>query len=635
MAYTTKEELKFTFEDGTEKSVEIEVQHGEDGAKGAKGEKGEKGDTGAQGIQGIQGEKGEKGDTGAQGIQGVKGDKGDTGAKGDKGDTGAQGIQGVKGDKGDTGAQGPQGIRGEKGEKGDTGATGAKGAKGDAGASITGVTYNQQTNAFVFTTSDGGSYNTPAPELALTLTKLCELMNTAPAVTSATDYSMLIHTAEGCKLLQVQGGQYADVRAQIAFDRSVLQGGQNYLQATAMNLRAEDAGAVHMVITAPTNAGVTLGEPSISKPDGTTVTLVSSDAGVYTYLIDNLRGGARVTVSIPVTYANAGTFTASHRVVMQNKTITDYATNDDYATTSTVVGGVTAQIPSASCPLLQVKHGTKNLVIYEMNRTALITVHSTIGLPMKQSNQAGYICRVNDTITFNEGVVYGVSHTLINNDNASVINAVQIDGTWYRTGLLTNNQTHISNSVTADSPAVAMTPTSIQFRERGLYRIEFKVGENCKTQYVFVLVLDDALTVTDARDLSVAGVGIATGSVVNSYQAGGATLYFTDGKGVIYTSSVVDLPRNTQTGVISHVRNLTQAEVRLKAGESKMFLLELSSPSGTVTTANLINALTGNNYSSGRIRMFKDSDTRIRVEVDNTVTASDSFTVGKLKFTVT
>lgn len=602
MAYSTTHELTFTLDDGTTKAVQFDVQHGEDGAKGAKG------------------------DTGAQGPQGVKGDKGDTGA------TGATGAKGEKGDKGDTGERGIQGLQGVKGDKGDTG---AKGEKGEKGTSITGVSYDKSANTFSFAASDGSTFTAPAPELTLTLAKLCQLMGTAPVITSATDYGMLIHTPEGCKMLQVQGSQYADVRAQVAFDRSVLQGGQNYLQATAMNLRAEDAGAVHMVVTAPTNAGVTLGEPSISKPNGTTVTLVSSDAGVYTYLIDNLRGGARVTVSIPVTYANAGTFTASHRVVMQNKTVTDYATNDDYATTSTVVGGVTAQIPSASCPLLQVKHGTKNLVIYEMNRTALITVHSTIGLPMKQSNQAGYICRVNDTITFNEGVVYGVSHTLINNDNASVINAVQIEGTWYRTGVLTNNQTHISNSVTADSPAVAMTPTSIQFRERGLYRIEFKVGENCKTQYVFVLVLDDALTVTDARDLSVAGVGIATGRVVNSYQAGGATLYFTDGNGVIYTSSVVDLPRNTQTGVISHVRNLTQAEVRLKAGESKMFLLELSSPSGTVTTANLINTLTGNNYSSGRIRMFKDSDTRIRVEVDNTVTASDSFTVGKLKFMVT
>ena len=84
--------FKWTLDDGTVLTGNMEVLDGEDGQKG------EKGDTGATGPQGLQGIQGPKGDTGEQGITGPKGDTGATGPQG------IQGIQGPKGDKGDDSA---------------------------------------------------------------------------------------------------------------------------------------------------------------------------------------------------------------------------------------------------------------------------------------------------------------------------------------------------------------------------------------------------------------------------------------------------------------------------------------------------------------------------------------------------
>lgn len=82
---------------------------GEQGIQGLKGDKGDTGDTGPQGIQGIQGEtgpqgiqgiQGETGPQGEQGIQGIQGIQGETGPKGDTGDTG-NGIDNITRTSGD------------------------------------------------------------------------------------------------------------------------------------------------------------------------------------------------------------------------------------------------------------------------------------------------------------------------------------------------------------------------------------------------------------------------------------------------------------------------------------------------------------------------------------------------------
>lgn len=186
--------FKWTLDNGTVQTQNMDVMDGAKGDTGAQGPKGDTGATGPQGIQGIQGTagaqgiQGPKGDTGATGAQGLQGIQGPKGDKGDDGypfliykqydnisefdeddfpeiglmfmvmdfvpDTGypiyrytgegeppyslvtymnTEGIKGDKGDKGDTGAQGIQGEKGDKGDKGDQGDQGIQGPKGDTG----------------------------------------------------------------------------------------------------------------------------------------------------------------------------------------------------------------------------------------------------------------------------------------------------------------------------------------------------------------------------------------------------------------------------------------------------------------------------------------------------------------------
>ena len=185
--------FKWTLDDGTVLTGNMEVLDGEDGPKGDKGDRGAIGPQGLQGIQGVQGETGLTGPQGPQGIQGIQGEQGIQGPKGDKGDDGYPfliykqyddisefnasdfpeiglmfmvmvedidpedpshslgypvyrytgsgtppyslvvhlGTQGIKGDKGDKGDTGAQGPKGDTGEQG---AKGEKGEKGDTGA---------------------------------------------------------------------------------------------------------------------------------------------------------------------------------------------------------------------------------------------------------------------------------------------------------------------------------------------------------------------------------------------------------------------------------------------------------------------------------------------------------------------
>ena len=185
--------FKWTLDDGTVLTGNMEVLDGEDGPKGEKGDRGAIGPQGLQGIQGVQGETGLPGPQGPQGIQGVQGEQGIQGIQGPKGDDGYPfliykqyddisefnasdfpeiglmfmvmvedidpedpshslgypvyrytgegtppyslvvplGTQGLKGDKGDKGDTGAQGPKGDTGEQG---AKGDKGEKGDTGA---------------------------------------------------------------------------------------------------------------------------------------------------------------------------------------------------------------------------------------------------------------------------------------------------------------------------------------------------------------------------------------------------------------------------------------------------------------------------------------------------------------------
>jgi hypothetical protein len=92
---------------------------------------------------------------GTEGLQGATGPQGPKGDKGDTGNTGPQGPQGIQG------IQGPQGNTGPQGSKGDTGATGATGPQGPQGYSdlqAFSFTFEQQTNANVWTVTHNLGY---------------------------------------------------------------------------------------------------------------------------------------------------------------------------------------------------------------------------------------------------------------------------------------------------------------------------------------------------------------------------------------------------------------------------------------------------------------------------------------------
>lgn len=332
-----------------------------DWLRSLKGEKGDKGDTGLQGVQGLRGEKGEKGDTGL------------TGSKGDTGEAGKSAYQHWL-DAGNTGSEQDflNSLKGVKGDKGDTGEKGERGEDGNYQPDGTTILLTPDNKLKVADTFKPAQTRVKSFKLSSDNKKLVLTTGFDDPIQPDTLFEVVL--PEAPTPATPPESLYVDVKLGLSTNKyQVNEGETSQLIFTVSNTGSATASVINLAITKPqSRKRYTFGAETIDKSKAGAVT--KNDETHYT--ISTLESGGTVSIAIPVTYQDFGSYAFTGLVTLSSDNV-DKSADDNRASVQIDVTTTrdTSYQPTSSCPALNIvdKLTNKTLLLMDYGTAAYVT----------------------------------------------------------------------------------------------------------------------------------------------------------------------------------------------------------------------------------------------------------------------